>query len=192
MTAGAHDAGGGFGRSAGANAARGIMVIVAAVVVGLLLMSRGLSDRGGEADAAASSTTATTAETEPAVSESSTTTQTVMEETTTPLEPARDPSEVAVLVLNGTDGLKGVAGRGTEKLKESNYVTRDPKNADVVGPSVILFTDGFEAEAIAVAEVYGVSPDAVVKPFDPATSPIADTQDADIIVRIGNDGVIQV
>ena len=95
-------------------------------------------------------------------------------------------------MTNGTDGLKGIAGRGTDILKTNNYITRDPKNADVVGPSVILYTEGFEAEAAAVAAVYGVDPSLVVQPFDPANSPIADIQEADIIVRVGNDGVIQV
>jgi hypothetical protein len=191
MTTGAHDAGGGFGRSAGANAARGVMVIVGAVIVGLLLMNRGLGSDQAEATGQTEvEAVATEPITDAAPVESTTTTST----TTAPvaLGAPRDASEVAVLVTNGTDGLKGIAGRGTDILKTNNYITRDPKNADVVGPSVILYTEGFEAEAAAVAAVYGVDPSLVVQPFDPANSPIADIQEADIIVRVGNDGVIQV
>ncbi len=192
MTTGAHDAGGGFGRSAGANVARGVMVIVGAVIIGLLLMNRGLSDNRAGASATDEPTeaTATTLADDTTVSSQSTTTATTEPPTT--LGAPRDPSEVAVLVVNGTENLKGVAGRGTDILKTSNYITREPKNADVNGPSVILYTDGYQAEANAVAAIYGVDPATYVQPFDPASSPIADTQEANIVVRIGNDGVIQV
>ena len=199
MTTGAHDAGGGFGRSAGANVARGVMVIVGAVIVGLLLMNRGLSsDSSAEADvasdesASADGSTDETNADETNVEEAPPETTTPVTETPPTLGAPRDASEVAVLVTNGTDGLKGIALRGTDILKTNNYITRDPKNADVVGPSVIMFTEGFEAEANAIAAVYGVDPVVVVTAFDTATSPIADTQDADVVVRVGNDGVIQV
>lgn len=198
MTDGAHDAGGGFGRSAGANAARGIMVIVAAVIVGVLLMQRGLSDGDVAADNTSDSaesdaeTPAGDDETSDSgdTPEDSATTSTTGADTTLPAP--RDPSEVKVLVLNGTDGLAGVAGRGTEVVLAANYRTGEPENADVVGPSVVLFQPGYEAEAKAVAELFGADPDAVVQPFDAATSPVPDTQEAHVIVRIGNDGVIQV
>ena len=191
MTTGAHDSGGGFGRSAGANVARGVMVIVGAIIVGLLLMNRGLSDnRAGATSTDETPSTSTTEAGETTVSSETTTTE--VSEPTTTLGAPRDPSEVAVLVVNGTENLKGVAGRGTDILKTSNYITREPKNADVNGPSVILYTEGYQAEANAIAAIYGVDPETYVKPFDPASSPIADTQEANVVVRIGNDGVIQV
>lgn len=192
MTTGAHDAGGGFGRSAGANVARGVMVIVGAVIIGLLLMNRGLSDNraGASATDETSETTPTTVVDETPVSSVTSTTEAA--EPATTLGAPRDPSEVAVLVINGTENLKGLAGRGTDILKTSNYITREPKNADVNGPSVILYTEGYQAEANAIAAIYSVDPATYVQPFDPATSPIADIQEANIVVRIGNDGVIQV
>lgn len=195
MTTGAHDAGGGFGRSAGANAARGIMVIVAAVIIGVLLMNRGLDGDGAKPNTAgaadAPDDTAATGDTTPGqtadtVAGGDTTT------TTAALPVPRDPSEVSVLVLNGTEGIKGVAGRGTDVLKIKNYLTKDPKDALVNGPSVVLFQAGYESEAIAVATAFGVDPALVVQPFDVATSPIADTQGANIVVRIGSDGLIKV
>ncbi|MEZ5340820.1 MAG: LytR C-terminal domain-containing protein [Acidimicrobiales bacterium] len=106
---------------------------------------------------------------------------------------ARPAGEVAVLVLNGTEGpVAGIAGAGANKLKTNNYVTRDPKNATVPSPSAVYYADGFEAEAIAVASVFGADPAVVVQPLDPATVPISDTQSADIVVVVGNDGVIVV
>ncbi len=199
MTTGAHDAGGGFGRSAGANAARGIMVIVAAVIVGVLLMNRGLDGDGANPNTAgaAENPDATTGDT---VATGDTTpgqtTETVpggeTTTTTAALPVPRDPSEVSVLVLNGTNGLPGVAGRGTDVLKTKNYLTKDPKDATVDGASVVLFQPGYESEAIAVATAFGVDPALVVQPFDAAASPIADTQGANIVVRIGADGLIKV
>lgn len=207
MTAGAHDAGGGFGRSAGTNAIRGILVIAAAILVGLLLMFRGISD---PAESSAGGTTTTAAETGDDEGPGSTTgpdnpdegtdgdtdgggEPTDPTQTTTTLPAPRDPSEVKVLVLNGTDPrVQGLAGRGTDVLKTLNYVTLNPKNADVNGPSVVYFGPGFEAEAHAVAQAFGADPAQVVSPFDPTASPIADTQGADVIVRIGSDEVIRV
>ncbi len=204
MTAGAHDAGGGFSRSAGTNAARGIMVIVAAVAVGLLLMFRGMGDSsadtaaddtatapedGSQGDGAATGTdTSTTLPADGAAAESTTTTTAVS-------APPRDPSEVKVLVLNGTDAtsrIAGVAGAGTDLLKPANYVVLEPKDADVNGPSAVFYAEGFQAEAAQVAAVFGVDPAAVVLPLDPTASPVVDTQGANIVVRIGSDGVIKV
>ncbi len=197
MTAGAHDAGGGFGRSAGVSTARGIAVILVAIAVGLLLMREGLAER----TETVAQTDTTTAQ-EPAADENLVTepddgdddAEAEVAETTTTTEAAvaRPPAEVSVLVLNGTNGIKGVAGRGTTLITDAGYIGAEPKNADVDGPSVILYVEGYEADARAVAAAFGVDPDAVVQPFDPATSPIADTQGANIIVRVGNDGVIQV
>lgn len=198
MTQGAQDAGGGFGAAAGGNASRGILVIVAAVLVGLVLLKVGMSDSDATADegqstvAASGETaddptgTATTAAGDPSAPVEEVT-------TTVDLGVARAPGEVAVLVLNGTDGpVTGVAGKGRDKLKTEAYTTRSPKNAKAPSPSAVYYTPGFEPEAIAVAEVLGADPALVVQPLDPATVPIDDTQEADIVVVVGNDGVIVV
>lgn len=208
MTAGAHDAGGGFGRSAGANAARGVGVIVAAVLLGILLMSQGLgesveaasdddttsestdTDATTDGDAAATEATETTDDgvATDAAGDDAAADEAVVEAPAV----ARPPAEVTVLVLNGTNGLQGVAGRGSAVAENAGYLTADPKNADVDGPSVILYTEGYEADAIALAGVYQVDPALTVQAFDPANSPIADTQGANVIIRVGNDGVIAV
>jgi hypothetical protein len=99
---------------------------------------------------------------------------------------------VTVLVLNAASE-KGVAGKGTEILDEAGYTVMAPKNADALGPSQILYvrSDG-QAQAGAVAEALGVDPAEVVEPYDPSAPPIASIGDADVVVIIGTDGVIDV
>lgn len=195
MTAGAHDTGEGFGRSAGVNAARGIAVIVGAVLLGIFLMVRGVDDNSVAAD----ETTPTTEAADSSDETASTAPEDVV--TTLPAEDAaavddtlgaqRNPSEVLTLALNGTDPIQsGVAGSTRDRLQTAGYGVAAPKNADTAGPSVILFVEGFESDARAIADLFGVDPAAVVRPFDAATSPIADTQSANVIVMAGSDGVI--
>lgn len=103
-----------------------------------------------------------------------------------------DRSEVTILVLNGAGG-SGVAARGSAVLQDAGFSVLAPKNADFLGPSLVLYTEGFELEAADVAAAYDVGdPVAVVQPYDPTASPIADIQDADIVVVVGQDGVISV
>lgn len=196
MTAGAHDSGEGFGRSAGVNAARGIAVIVGAVLLGLFLMVRGVDDNSVAADS-----TTTTVPSDDTDSGSGGTDTTVSDVVTTlpaddsttddTLGPQRNPAEVLTLALNGTDPIQsGVAGQTRDVLSAAGYAVAAPKNADTPGPSVILFIEGYESDAQAIAALFEVDPAAVVKPFDPATSPIADTQGASVIVMAGSDGVI--
>lgn len=195
MTAGAHDSGEGFGRSAGVNAARGIAVIVGAVLLGVFLMVRGVDDT----TVAATETTEASTDGDDAETTGTTTPEDVV--TTLPDEDAAstddtlgaqsNPADVITLALNGTDPIQsGVAGATRDRLQAAGYGVADPKNADTAGPSVILFVEGFESDARAIAELFGVDPDAVVKPFDAATTPIADTQSAQVIVMAGSDGVI--
>ncbi len=193
MTTGAHDAGG-FTKSAGASAIRGVMVIAAAVVVGVLLMGRGLSDTSVEAVAAEKSET--TLPGDDGTEGGAVTTTTTEAPTTTEPEPdvpkLRDPSQVAVLVLNAAEGKPGIAGRGTDVLKPLGYLTLKPDNSTVDGPTAFLFVEGYAAEAAEIAKAYGLDPTTYVKPLDPAAPPVDDTQGAKVIVVIGNDGAIDI
>ena len=96
-----------------------------------------------------------------------------------------------MLVLNGA-GAKGIAARGSAILQEAGFDVLAPRNANFLGPSKILYTDGFQLAAGEVADAYAVDASAVVEPFDPANPPINDTHGADIIVVVGDDGLIQV
>ena len=109
-----------------------------------------------------------------------------------PAGPAtQEPADVTVLVLNGA-GAKGIAGRGSAILQEAGYDVLAPRNATFLGPSRVLYTEGFDDEAAAVAATYDVDPAAVVAPLDPSDPPISDTRGADVIVVVGEDGLIQV
>lgn len=213
MTAGAHEAGGGFGKSAGVNAARGFAVVAIAVVIGVLLMVKGLdktdsvvagettdttqpagedvgTDVGGAGDVVAGD--GDNADTDPdeavveGTDDGTTTADTVQEEVV--VEGPRAPADVTVLVLNGSGGLKGVAGRGTEKIGAAGYTTATAADARSAGPTLILYVEGYEQDAIAVAAVFGV--EGHIEAFNAETSPVDDTQNAHVIVRIGNDNLI--
>jgi hypothetical protein len=109
---------------------------------------------------------------------------------TVPAAPVlRSPAEVKVLVLNAAQA-QGIAGRGTEALLAASYKTAAPKNAKDRRPSAVLYTEGYEAEAGAVAAVFGPDLESIVQPVDPADLPIDDTQDANIIVVLGPDNLI--
>ena len=101
------------------------------------------------------------------------------------------PADVTVLVLNGA-GAKGVAGRGSAVLQDAGYDVLAPKNADFLGPSKVLYSDGFEEEAAEVAAAFGVDPVAVVDVLNLDDAPINDTRNANIVVVVGEDGLINV
>lgn len=213
-------------RLGGTDLFRGAMVILAAVVIGGLVLSRGIDDdevdTGGaideteqaEVDPAAVDATDTTNPTDQAGAEAATdapdqgVTSTLpttaptataedpvsdetTETTTTPLDTVRAPAEVRTLVLNA-GGPQGIAGRATELLQAASYTTAAAKNADANGPSAIYFIEGYEAEALAAASVFGPGLDALVEPLDPVSPPTADIQDAVVIIVVGNDDIIAV
>lgn len=131
-----------------------------------------------------SETSMTTVATEPVAD---TTSSSAVEQ---PAEPGvRAPAEVPVLVLNGV-GTKGIAADGVTVLKNAGYDVLAPRNATTLGPSEVLYLEGFEAEAQAVATVFGADPAAVVVPYDPADPPFDDIRNAMVIVVLGQDGVI--
>lgn len=196
MAVGAHEAGGGFGKSAGANAGRGIAVVVLAVIVGALLMTKGLDSNDAVAPIGGSATTTTTPNSDDSAVGAVTTAEgqdNPETADTTGVDPVgpRAPAEVLVLVLNGA-GLNGVAGRGTGLLTDLGYATATPADANSPAKTVILYTEGFEAEAEAVAAAFGAPVESTVFALDPEDSPTEDTQGANIVVRIGNDGVISI
>jgi hypothetical protein len=200
-------------RIAGAVLYRGVLVSVVAVVVGALLLNQAVVD--DEVPAAAGGPPATVpvpadgsedeggpdgAEAgdpgdEPGAGsggegEEAAPPAPAPDEDPTPERPApRPPSEVRVLVLNGS-GRTGEAGRGAQFFTEAGYVAADPRNAPAPGPSAIYHAEGFAAEAAAVAEALGVDAGAVVAPIDPAAPPIDDLQGAAVVVVAGTDGTI--
>jgi hypothetical protein len=167
-------------------------VIVAAVAVGLFLLNRGLAERDVEAGPADEPVAAQPAEPETAddpATPAEEVTQTPPETPVPAVAEPRPPSEVRVLVLNGS-GRQGVAARGTQFFSQAGYDTAEPENAPGPGPSAIVYADGYAEEANAAAVALGLDPALVVRPLDPAAPPIADTQGANLVVVAGTDGLI--
>ena len=104
--------------------------------------------------------------------------------TTTTTAAPRPPSEVKVLVANGS-GTNGAAGGATDALEALGYVTGTPANAERVPATVVYYTDGYQVEAEALAEAIGAAP-TTVTPM-PAVAPVDDLQLANILVVIGPD-----
>jgi len=157
---------------------RGVVLVAVAVVIGLLLLrdddSRGTqvavgTEGGSEVDEGA----------EPVDEE-----ETTASSTTTTTAAPRPPSEVKVLVANGS-GTNGAAGGTTDALEALGYVTATPTNAERVPSTIVYFTEGYEAEARSLAEAIG-APDAGVTPM-PAVAPVDDLQLANVLVVIGPD-----
>jgi hypothetical protein len=156
--------------------ARGAVLVAIALVIGVLLLrdedsattqvavgsdtpsdvDRGAGDQPDDDDDATSTTTTTAA--------------------------PRAPSEVKVLVANGS-GVNGAAGGATDTLEALGYVTAAPANAERVPSTIVYFTSGFEAEAAALAEAIGAPQTAVTEM--PAVAPVDDLQLSNILVVLG-------
>jgi len=194
---------------------RGVLVIITAVAIGFFVLTQGLDDTESEAAAAGSPTleastdvaqptdaasegTGSSSTIDPAAgtvavdpNASSTTVEGAMAATTTtPAGPEiRAPGDVAVLVLNG-EGTKGVAAQGSEVVKAAGYQMLAPKNRDGLGPSQVLYLEGYEAEARSIAELFGPGAAATVAAYSSAASPVADIGAANVVVVMGTDGLI--
>ena len=104
---------------------------------------------------------------------------------------ARDNSEVAVLVANGTD-VTGQASRLTSQLRNQGFMTREPRNADNQPASTIYYRPGFAAEATVVRTVLGVAtPIAPMPEPDPFIGEGIDIVPVDVLVLVGADDLAQ-
>lgn len=171
----------GPGRTLDAASIRGLAVLVVAVLLGFILLSRS-EDLAPSVEARSDRPTSTTV---PAPS--STLLTPLPSSTTTPTGDAtstRPAAEVNVIVLNASGGLaRGVAGTMTEKLTDLEYQTVEPGNAVARDTSVVYFAEGFEAEATAIQQGLGLP--GTVEPL--ADLPTAEAQGADIVVVLGGD-----
>ena len=206
MNTGAHDAGGGFTQSVGTNAARGIGVILAAVLVGLGLMALGYSDSAVVADAGDSGSALVSGDDDggddgsgddgstgddTTVEETTTTTQAPTTTTTEPAPVARPAADVTIVVLNAADGKPGIAGRTTGVLEDAGYASLTPRDAGKDQETAVQYVEGYEGDAIAVAAVFGLD-ESVVEPFpaDPNIREDAHVDGAQIVVFVGLDNKI--
>lgn len=160
--------------------ARGIAVLVVAVLVGLVLL---FNADGGSSEAVSSSGPTTTVD----VSGLSSTTEYGSDTTTTtrPDTSGKDPSEIDVLVLNGTK-VGGVAASNSETIGAKGYNMLKPGDAATnTSTTTVYFKADYEADASSIAALLGRSPNAVQAMPSDSLGP--GSADADIVVVIGSD-----
>src|SRR5205085_11083475 len=166
-----------FARMPGSS--RGIVMLAAAVLVGLLPL-----DHTDDPSAIVTSTGgATTTTTTPRTS--STTTP----PTTAPVR--HEPAEVKVLVLNGVDKKKAIAGPGARALVNAGFSQTTGKDAAAtVTKSVVYVVPGFDADGKIVAGLLGIPPAAVHVLPTPLPTEVGNPGDAQIIVVLGPDAPV--
>lgn len=176
--------GGGFARSAGAAAGRGVLLVVLALAIGVLLLARAL-DGGEGTDVAVGADTDTTLVSETTVPPA---TETTAPPVTAP-PVTHPPAQVRVLVLNGR-AVQGIAGANNEVLLTQNFNALSPDNtpAPVPATQVTFIDPAYAPDAASVAGILGIPPEAVVQ-TDTGTELGVDTKGANVIVVLGTDNV---
>ncbi len=151
-----------FAGSAGNAAARGVMLIVVAVLIGVVLLAKGFDGPSvTSAGPVVTTTTAPSVTTAPVDSTESTTSLDNSQSTETsapvaaPAPSLRPPAEVKVVVANGS-GVKGAAGAAKGELTAAGYVA-EAKNATTsnIELSAVYYIDGYKEEAKVVAQTLG-------------------------------------
>ena len=182
-------------------APRAFLLIFVAVVIGFVVLWKGLDDdlqTTGVDVANSPEQVMQNTQQEPAdlppldVPQISTTTVAVIETTTTtslPPLPTKPPSTVKVLVLNGS-GVGGAAGAVTNLLKPHGYTTLSPANGNVGEKSWVYYRPEFSPDAKGITDILGIMPDLLV-PFPEELSVPDGSVDrvdtAHVIVFLGSD-----
>jgi hypothetical protein len=165
---------------------RGIAVLVVALVVGFLL----LLNAGGGAGASSDDDTATPpADTTNLVDGSTSTTSQpgdLVDSTSTTLaEDARTPGDVTVAVLNA-GGPTGAAATTSAQITDAGWQAGTVGNGSPeLAETRIYYTEGYQPEANAVANLLGKSNDAVEAMPETPPGQIADSDN--VVVVLGSD-----
>ena len=193
-------------------ALKGVVLVLALIAAGAFVLARGLDD--GDSDSTVVPPTAEAVpepvETpdlsenpldsrSPAPSPGEFPTPAPAPETTSPtatppsedLE-CRNPSEIGVLVANGTD-VRGAAGRLSGELNAANYVTLPPVNASRQTGSAFYYLDRYKVDAQCIADVLDESEKPLWPMPDPPPGGITlDTLgNAYVLILIGPDSLAQ-
>ena len=164
---------------------RGVIVIAVTVVVGLLIFWQGFSHDASETVATGPTETTVPGDVD---RDAAPTTTAPEQATTVPKTPVTKvpPDEINVIVANGVDPTKTIAGPQAAKLSAAGYPS--PVTMDLPPPAVttssVYYTGDLESEAQAVAVALGL-PDSAVNPI-PTPSPVP-MNTAEILVVIGPD-----
>ena len=155
MSNGRHDSDNSYGRSAGGAVTRGALLLLAALVVGVVLLQN--VDDGPKA-----STTEVTVgsdTTAPAGSDTTAAGGTPIVATTTVVQ--RAPNLVKVLIVNGS-GKNRAAGRVKAFLASSGYDFVTPRDAKATNyADRVSYTPGFETEAKLIGSLLGLATESI-------------------------------
>ena len=155
-------------RPAANMAARGVLVVVVAALLGVLILKNGFDSSASVDTGGSNATTTTTAAT-----------TTTIATTTT----AVDKASFTVLVANAS-GTSGAAGRLSEKMQTDGFTVASPVTAtNKVDTTVVYYLSGYEAAANSVASYLAVG---APQPM-PEPKPVADLGQAQVLVLEGRD-----
>lgn len=145
----------------------GVVIVVVAVIIGLILLTKGYGAHESEVDGAGSSTPKTT----------------VVQTSTTTIV-GNPPASVKVKVVNATNTV-GLATRTRDMLQVRGYTQVSVGDSPTAQErTTILYTPGAEADAQNVAKALGLDASAVQPmPEPPPVSP----GDATVLVMAGLD-----
>ena len=203
---------GGLGPTNVAAAPRAFLLIGVAIVIGLVLLWKGLdTSPSGQAPAPSASAPppqapapgdagtgagSSSGSTDTTPTTAATTPTTVVPTTTAPPkpEPTHAPNEVKVLVANGS-GVSGAAGKVTDMLSPLGWAMESPANADKTSISGIYYKAGYARDARVVQEHFGEDPNILQQIPTSGLAVPANAEErvanADIIIILGSDLAIQ-
>ena len=201
MTAIGRVGGGGLGPSNAAAAPRALLLIAVAVILGLVLLWKGLDTTPGvavppEATDDGSAESVGMVEEGPAdlpVEDEPVAATTRAPTTTTTAVPAptRPPNQVRVLVANGS-GVRRGASDVTDVLSPNGYTTLPPANATPTDTSGIYYRSGYSGDARAVMEIVAPGNPDLILPLPPGGLDVPDgtldrVANANVVVILGAD-----
>ena len=203
MTVTGRVGGGGLGPSNAAAAPRALLLIAVAVILGLILLWKGLDTTPGIAvspvatdDGSAGSVGMVEegpADLPMADEPVATTTPAPTTTTTTTAVPAptRPPNQVRVLVANGSGVPRGAA-TVTDVLSPAGYTTLPPANATPTDTSGIYYRSGYSGDARAVMELVAPSNPDLILPLPAGGLDVPDATldrvaNANVVVILGAD-----
>ena len=206
---------GGLGPSNAAAAPRAFLLIAVAVVIGLVLLWKGLDSTPGTVAPAGAPVVVESPidestndlgsgtfvdETRVAGGDTSpdqpATTEVPVPTTTEDLfpEPTFAPNEVKVLVANGS-GVSGAAGKVTDMLTPLGWAMESPANASKASTSGIYYKTGYAHNARLIQDHFGEDPN-ILSQFPTGGLAVPDSSldrvdNADIVIILGSDLAIQ-
>jgi hypothetical protein len=148
--------------------ARGVALIVAAVLLGVILLRA--TDGPEPFDAVVAEHDDDNGDATPTTLPDDTATTA----TTAPL--THNPAEVTVLVANGAS-ISGLASRISDDLKAANFVVAEPTNTkEAAAESAVFYAPGYEADAAAIAALLDPAPKTAAMPNPPPVDDLAGAQ----------------